>query len=346
MNRKELQKLISDVAHADTFSLRSMLQFGFELETQETEGTHYDEWADGGGDGFNRSLFNEDAYAYFCSRVKADAGSWRDRIAQIMDVQPAMVTLMDDALRLADYDVQAVYDTMVGRARNVRGAAIRLIETGNFRDKPRHGDDKYRSGLARLNRDLISIKSDGSVRGFEFTTSGPVSYGGAMQAASQLYKLQHEIDANCSFHVHVSVPGVQHIYGSNMQRHMVEYILENCDRLPAGMKDRFNNDEAYSYFRTELSTEKYTAVHFNSRCGSWEFRLFGNIQTLRDAKRCLDLAAEAIQYAYQMKLSKEVSETQKNWVEDGAWNRLMKRSMQQGIKPLTFLRNKEHLRSA
>jgi hypothetical protein len=300
------------------------------------------------GDGFNRDMYRKDAYEYFRQRCRENFNEWTGRIAKTLGITESLVLVLKDKIIESDFDLDTLHTELIGTIAGPGPArrAAEIIAGGSFRDKPRTSDEKYRGGLSKLDTNLIEIAEDGSVSGFEFKTNGPVTYANAMKASSQLFQLTHTIDERCSFHVHISVPGVQHVYGSGMQRHLTEYLLENFTRFPESMKSRFKHSDAPQFFRPHISEEKYSAVHFNERCKTWEFRLFGNIKNLKDAKTCIDLACEAMQYAYQMKLGRQVSETQRNWVEGRAWDSLMKRAMLEEFKPLTYLREGRHLRAS
>lgn len=148
----------------------------------------------------------------------------------------------------------------------------------------------------------IEAKPDGSVRGPEFIVKG-----NGVEAAqfSRLIKtllrtFDVEVDTGCSFHVHVSVPGIKHTYGGLLQVRLMEYLLANVDRVPESVRERWRQDTRY--FQPRVSRDKFSFVNFHERCGTWEFRCFGNVSTAKDAMRCLRLAVEALQFAYRVSL--------------------------------------------
>lgn len=145
----------------------------------------------------------------------------------------------------------------------------------------------------------IEVGDDSSVKGGEIRTVGACTPIEFMAAARALFK-NHEfkIDSGCSFHIHLSVKDVTHVYGKQMQAEMMTYLLENQHRLPESVRERMKKDT--NYFRFENNQEKYRAVHKHS-LGTWEFRLFGNITNEHDAWRCLILAIDTFRHAYRVR---------------------------------------------
>jgi hypothetical protein len=152
----------------------------------------------------------------------------------------------------------------------------------------------------------IEVGSDQSVRGGEARTIGALTPGMFIKTATALFSgYDFEVDTGCSFHIHLSVPGVKHKYGIALQSEMFAYILSNTHRLPNSVKERLNS-KSIRYFKFELSTDKFTAVHAHG-LNTWEFRLFGNITNEHDALKCLMLAIDAMRHAYRVRLRKNKS---------------------------------------
>jgi hemolysin activation/secretion protein len=108
------------------------------------------------------------------------------------------------------------------------------------------------------------------------------------------------IDNNCSFHIHLSVDGVKHVYGQQTQAEMSAYLLKNIDEFPKSVQDRLRTD-ATRWCEPRVSTEKYTFINYNADFGTWEFRLWGNINNYQDAKKALFLSIRALKHAYRVK---------------------------------------------
>lgn len=144
----------------------------------------------------------------------------------------------------------------------------------------------------------IHIGEDGSVRGFEFRTIGGLTWRKFMNSARAVFKIDHNIDVGCSFHIHIAVKGVKHTWTRRMQQSLTEYLLANADRVPSDVRDRW--ETANHHYSPKGTHEKYSFVHKHKQ-GTWEFRCFGNVHNAIDAKQCLILAVEALQHAYQRK---------------------------------------------
>ncbi len=146
----------------------------------------------------------------------------------------------------------------------------------------------------------IEVGKDNSVDGFEFRTIGGLKYSDALAASKDVFRLSHKIDGGCSFHVHVSIPGVKHSYGTRFQIALVEFLIEHADRLPLSVRERFQFAPLNQYIKGMVSSRnKYSFVHAHEQ-GTWEFRCFGNVQNHAGATACINLAIEAMAYAYRV----------------------------------------------
>lgn len=153
--------------------------------------------------------------------------------------------------------------------------------------------------------DGLEVDTDGSVEGFEFRTEGPRTIAEFQAAARAVFRMSHDIDTKCSFHVHLSVVGVNHSYGAKLQNAMMAYLARNVHRVPSTVLERWaNEDQVEQYFKVHLANPKYSFIHWHSQ-GSIEFRCFGNVQNAADGMTCLTLAMECLQFAYRCKLGLE-----------------------------------------
>jgi hypothetical protein len=114
-----------------------------------------------------------------------------------------------------------------------------------------------------------------------------------------------EIDVGCSFHIHVKADEITHSYGKELQAEMIAYLMQQYNNFPVRVKERLRTHKI-KYCKLHVSTDKFTAVHFHAarddKPATWEFRLWGNVATGRDARRCLLLTAAALRHAYRVKL--------------------------------------------
>jgi hypothetical protein len=146
----------------------------------------------------------------------------------------------------------------------------------------------------------IEVSDDQSVRGGEIRTIGALSPCMFMAAIKALFDThEFKIDTGCSFHIHLSVPGIKHRYGKAIQAELTAFLLNNQDRLPDSVKKRLKSDNI-RFCRFKIAAEKFSAVHGHPQ-GTWEFRLFGNINNTHDAWKCLLLAIDALRHAYRVR---------------------------------------------
>lgn len=152
------------------------------------------------------------------------------------------------------------------------------------------------------------IGDDGSVQGGEIRTIGPRSIPEVLTAAKVLSENDFLVGENTSLHIHLSVKGITHAYGQRFQAEMYAYLLRNLHRIPDSVRKRMVAEKGCrSYAKLLLGTEKYSAIHFHKKYGTWEFRLFGNTKNYVEMRTCLQLAYEALKHAYSVKLGKSES---------------------------------------
>lgn len=151
-----------------------------------------------------------------------------------------------------------------------------------------------------IGNENIEVGSDNSVSGVEIRTVGGLKYFDFLQALKDTFSIDHVIDTKCSFHIHLSIPGVKHSHGASFQQALNEYLIEHQGKLPATVQERFRGAPKNSYIKKLVeSREKYSFTFAHSQ-GTWEFRCFGNVQNVSEGMACLNLAIEALAYAYEV----------------------------------------------
>lgn len=187
----------------------------------------------------------------------------------------------------------------------------------------------------------VEVGTDSSVRGGEIRTLGALTPTEFMAAASALFKNhEFEIDTGCSFHIHLSVPGIKHSYGANLQAEMQAYILAHQERLPERVRERLASD-AIRFCKFQLNTDKFSAVHGHPQ-RTWEFRLFGNIDSAYDAWRCLLLAIDALRHAYQVRCRIADRLTP----EDGRFDKLAEQALERQVSLAKIVRYNKLFKNA
>lgn len=156
------------------------------------------------------------------------------------------------------------------------------------------------------------MERDATVSGIEFHPQAPLNPDAAMEAHAKLLSAFESItvSARCSYHIHLSVSGMKHTYGINMQAFMYLYILNNLHRVPQGVLERWANSSSPDgdrYFRQCLGgsmnssyEERYSFIAFRHEFSTWEFRCWGNVLSVEDAKACLDISIDAYNYAFDL----------------------------------------------
>ena len=293
---------------------KGLIRCGFELEFQSLNGLQ--------GDGNNElDTDAEPDYELLGDRAR-EAYDNADSTDLICSIRDKALRAIADAIYNSEFcsGFDDIHNHLTGTlATKMEEATDRVrdrwIESWESDELNNNPENYYptRCGMyeslaaTRKTRDVIDCGTDGSVRGGEIRTVGALTPQQFLSAATNLLNANHfEVDTGCSFHIHLSVPGVKHSYGASLQAEMTAYLLENMRRLPACVRKRLKSESGKRYAKLHLSKDKFTAVHFHAQ-GSWEFRLFGNIDSAVDARRCLLLAIEAIRHAYQVKLGKTKS---------------------------------------
>lgn len=253
---------------------QDLIRCGFELEFQSQDGNDTDDEPD-------YELLDERAHEALRNENFNDVAeiSWSDYHNKT-------------ATQLADRIERAISDWL-----------------DNWRDEElsNNSDDYYSKVQQGINTGDISYRdievgTDSSVTGGEIRTRGPQTPVNFLKMVDTIFSSNDlEIDNNCSFHIHLSVPGILHRYGQNMQGEMTAYLLDNIARWPKRVVSRMKSSSS-RYAAIGISEEKFTCVHYHERFQTWEFRLFGNVTGYTQAKVCLFLAIEAMRHAYRVKL--------------------------------------------
>jgi hypothetical protein len=281
---------------------RSLVTCGFELETQETEGHRWESIAEDDGEIDEEAA--EDAIEQDVAHCLTDlywittyVRAWPEHLASMTEATRRL-SLSSKGLTSLSALVENEIITQAEAERVERRIRENIRDHFNWSAYTVSRDpDEYMRDNYTIPR-TIDITEDGSVDGFEFRTIGPQTYSGFKKAADAIFRLDHDIDTGCSFHIHLAVKGVKHQWGERMQSALVQYLIENIDRVPASVRERWEAIDSNQFIRELYASKaKYSFVHKHKQ-GTWEFRCFGNVQNAKDAMRCLDLAIEAMQYAY------------------------------------------------
>lgn len=270
-----MNKTIQEFMNANAMTRRLMIRAGFELETQKTE---FDS-----DDNIDHDAASE--------AISEQAGNLFDEIPN--DVLDCLPNVLQENIRQAIYDsVSDSFDYSDYETKDID--AIQSDINRAIRKEWLNHYDKTNDVRPSLN-----VGTDNSVDGVEIRTIDGLTYRQFYAAAKAAFSLDHDIDTACSFHIHLSIPNVKHSFGDRFQLALVEYLIENVDRLPANVQERFRKAPSNEYINGLLSSKKkYSFVHAHEQ-GTWEFRCFGNVQNTSEAMTCLNIAIEAMNYAYQ-----------------------------------------------
>lgn len=268
-----MNPIIQKFIESSPLQRKLMIKAGFELETQSTSGLDSDSDGEIDYDSANQAI--DDRVSEIIDGELENYLS--DRLME--QVRDAVWESVSNDFDYSDYTGSALEDLQSEIDRKINQVMIR---SGKIEDGPE-----------------IEVDKDGSVSGFEFRTVDGLNYKQFIIASRAVFSMRHKIDDECSFHIHLSIPGVQHSYGERFQVALIEYLLENIKRLPTTVQERFKNAPDNKYIKGMISSrDKYSFVHAHSQ-GTWEFRCFGNVKNHRDAMTCLEIAIEAMAYAYK-----------------------------------------------
>jgi hypothetical protein len=148
--------------------------------------------------------------------------------------------------------------------------------------------------------DQLHVKQDSSVSGGEITTKGPNTVAQCLSLTDFIFSNNDlSIDKGCSYHLHFSVEGMNHSYGSHIQSEAMRFLHEQLKQGKWGdfLEKRLNNMQHY---RPKIDSDKYTLLNFNGEYNTWEFRIFGNVSNTADAADCFRLAIRSMRHVYQV----------------------------------------------
>lgn len=284
------EKVINAIKLTD---LKRLIKCGFELETQKSNGLTQ-----------NSRPISEERY---------QQGIKQRTVRQQQDYDFLRRALGASVVRQY-YDEDAGY---IDYAKLYRGMSVEqydaLVRAAEETARRNTNRSNYRMEAHEMFKiPLVEAGYDGSVRGFEFRTEGANTYESFTKASKEVFKINHEIDEKCSFHIHLSVNGLEHNYGEQFQLLLMEGVLRQANKVPATVLQRwrvgFEDTDIGQYFRWKVSSDKYTAIHKHHEFNTWEFRCFGNVQSHKDAMKCLKIALRAMQYAYSKQAKREGTE--------------------------------------
>lgn len=140
----------------------------------------------------------------------------------------------------------------------------------------------------------LEVIDDESVKGFEFITKGGLTPAKFADEVKNVFTLRHSTSTRCGFHIHLKVKDINSKYNVPLRQHLTKYILDNADRLPDGVIERWADDNANYFFRPDDDKRKFNFINFHGEYKTLEFRCFGNIQTADEAMTCFELAVESL----------------------------------------------------
>lgn len=297
----------------------SKIRCGFELETQSFDGMDFD--------GLTRvevepeyetdyDQVNEAVDDYLCQIRRDHTGA---SFRKTRTIKTILWANMSDALNKVDEEYRctivdiddttwsSLSDELWDKLVELSREAIEqyLIETGDY-ERQTNEDECNSRDIEDLAENYfgepgnLTMEHDGSVNGPEIQTVGPKTVKEFLRLAKKVFKQEMTIDHECSFHIHVSVDGVKHVYGAMLQRAVYYYFYNNLDRVPESVMQRWANREWRDrYFAIEHNSDrKYSFVAWRNEHSTIEFRCFGNVTNYKDARKCLILAVEALIWAY------------------------------------------------
>lgn len=173
-------------------------------------------------------------------------------------------------------------------------------------------DGAGRDVLRRMGRKLgLDIsgwehKQDGSVSGPEFAS--PICHGreDAIKHATALFggidkNGNLRIDDECSCHIHLRMEDVYHKGHNLLQQLLFEELFNDLAIIPNCIKERCAAIPRWiqpSANGKSTFTGKYNPIQRHGEFGTWEFRIFGNVNNAEDFTKCLDAALAAMRRAY------------------------------------------------
>lgn len=150
--------------------------------------------------------------------------------------------------------------------------------------------------------------SDASVTGGEIRTKGGHTISEFLHVCKLLSTNDFGLNEGCSFHIHLSVPGIKHSYGRRFQAEIYAYLLSKWTEMPEGVQKRLVSENgARKWARLVLENGNKRVAVYTHPSGTWEFRLFGNVTKFSEMYKCICLAVGAMRHAYRVKLGLDKS---------------------------------------
>ncbi len=320
------RQLIEKYRNASESERLSMVRLGFELETQQTEGLTWATCESGEPD-------MDRMHEYATERAQEYATDIDEFFTYIEDEFIQSLNMLASRKKrelLAAVNINTLHEACKSGLLTIDESDVIESMESTILDNV-NSDDFCESGDIGQHIDIparIEAVNDSSVSGFEFRTIGGLELAEVKTAAENIFRFDHKIDTKCSFHVHISIPGVKHQYGTELQAAMTEYLLINIAKIPDSIKQRWADD--CGYFKPMISRDKYAFVHMHDQ-GTWEFRCFGNVKNSKDAETCFLLATEALQYGYKVVAGNITLLKQISGVDNSRFRELCEDSMHQTI---------------
>lgn len=296
-----LNQKILKFAKGNLMDLMKAVRIGFELETQNYDGLTASEIARGIRQKFDKAGYdaavNEKVHAYLEQHgfeyFRRNYTSV-DQFMQNIDDADGSITKKLFAKGMESFCKGFRLGTVNDVLENLKYYEPSILPS----------KDAFKTPAERPNFDesLIQRGTDGSVSGYEFRAAKPLTATEYRKAIKLLFNGKHKIDAKCSFHIHLSIDGIRHMYGPALQADMTDYILRHWSLLPENVQERMIDA---GYYYPKVSTDKYSLVNFCGKYATWEFRCFGNVQNENEAAICLIFALRAMQYAYNAMLTRK-----------------------------------------
>lgn len=306
--RRTVRERQIEFRDADLPAALASVTCGFELETQSTEGTTWNSLRE------LRAVRDEATIAALVDvMLPAYTDRWAVQIELVNRAHALPVTYMNGARdytaiagRLADAGITSLADMVAAELPvppPARMTALLREYVENRLDltpfmTPAPAPQAFMESRGLLGG-LLTVGSDASVGGFEIRTEGGLTPAEFQTAADSVFKLSHEIDVACSFHVHVKVAGIDHKYGERMQQALTEFLIERTGDVPASVLERWRTIRQRTHIQPGVRTEKHSFVFAHPQ-GTWEFRCFGNVLNAADGVKCLELSVLAMQHAYRV----------------------------------------------
>jgi hypothetical protein len=329
--KQQIENQVLDFIKATPAERRKMLSFGVEIEYQD-KGDGEIDWGADYGDLFDIEAIREAECEYAEDVINHD---WLDHVTIDM-LSPWVRRLFNTTYRKNRWKKQ--YNYQCDLQNHHRNTLETWIDCEYFDDLADVWDKVQHlfiyTDIAELRERLIEIIQenceidqhdylredapqigssdvtsrfecidDQSVSGGEVRTCGGLTYDDVIDASSEILEDIEQgegaIDEDCSYHVHIKLGDIHHKFGANLHRHLMNYVKWNWKELPDSVKRRLRRGNRWIrplYGRHE----KYSMVHFHEQ-GTIEFRLFGNVSDVEDAKQCLDFATNALAYAYRVR---------------------------------------------